>query len=54
MEKEPYTFSEWERRFIRDMINYLKRNNVLIYDEKNRYRGEKVIMAEVRAKFENS
>ena len=54
MEKESYTFSEWERKFIRDMINYLKRNDVLVYDEKNRYRGAKVIMAEVRAKFENS
>lgn len=54
MEKKPYTFSNWEHKFIRDMINYLKRNGVLIYDESNRYRGAEAILAEVRAKFENS
>ena len=54
MEKEPYTFSEWERKFIRDMINYLRKNGILIYDESNKYRGAETILAEVRAKFENS
>ena len=54
MEKKPYVFSDWERKFIRDMINYLKRNSVLIYDENNRYKGADVILAEVHAKFENS
>ena len=54
MEDKPYTFSNWERKFIRDMINYLRKNGVLIYDESNRYRGAEAILAEVRAKFENS
>lgn len=54
MEKETSTFSDWERNFIRNMLIYLKRNGVLIFDENNRYKGAEAILAEVRAKFENS
>ena len=54
MEDKPYTFSNWDRKFIRDMVNYLRKNGVLSYDESNRYRGAEAILAEVRAKFENS
>ena len=54
MEKEPYTFSDWERKYIRDMVNYLKRNDIIIFSRDTGYKSAKAIMAEVRAKFENS
>lgn len=54
MKDKPYTFSNWERKFIRDMVNYLRKNGILIYDESNKYRGVETILAEVRAKFEKS
>lgn len=54
MEDKPYTFSNWERKFIKNMLIYLRENGILIFDESNGYRGAEAILAEVRAKFENS
>lgn len=54
MEDKSYTFSDWEQKYIRDMINFLRNNNIPIFKRETGYRTAKEIIAEVRAKFENS
>ena len=50
----PRSLYTWEDRYIRDMINYLRNNGIPIFDKDNGYRTVKVIMKDLKTKFENS
>ena len=39
---------------MRDTANFLRRNNISIFNKDGSYKGFEAIMAEVRSKFENS
>lgn len=50
--------SKNESELMQDSINYLRRNNILIFDENGKYRGLDAILEDVAnveaSKFENS
>lgn len=50
----PRPLYTWEDKYIRDMINYLRNNGILILDKDNGYRTVKAIMRDLKAKFESS
>lgn len=47
-------FKNFERNFMRDTVNFLRRNNISIFNKNGEYKGAEAIIVEVRAKFENS
>ena len=56
MENKNYT--TWENQYIIKMANFLRNNNISLYDEKGKYRGLDEILKDVMevetSKFENS
>lgn len=52
--KNSKTYFTWESQYIIKMANFLKNNNISLYNEKGEYKGVKDILAEVNSKFENS
>ena len=50
----PRPLYTWEDRYIRDMVNYLRNNNIPIFDKDNGYRTVEAIMRDLETKFENS
>lgn len=44
----------WENQYIVRMANFLRNNNISLYDEKGKYKGFKDILKEVNLKFAKS
>lgn len=51
---ENKNYATWESQYIIRMANFLRNNNISLYDEKGKYKGVKGILKEVNLKFENS
>lgn len=58
LKKQLEILSNWrsspQEILMRDTANFLRRNNISIFNKDGSYKGFEAIMTEVRSKFENS
>lgn len=50
----PNPFKDFESNFMRDTVNFLRRNNISIFNKNGEYKGFEEILKELESKFENS
>lgn len=51
---EEKNYITWESQYIIRMANFLRNNNISLYNKDGKYKGVENILKEVNLKFENS